>query len=150
MIVSNVFVIYALITIVVAIAVSISKLELTKIETLSFTSVWNRFISMPYLGRIVFFVWLLSKVCMLGIVGVTMSMAPQYIPWESPTIDVGVKLNSISCILAVLGGYFGDKILITLSKKLGLDISKEYETEKASSEADTTLEDILNEEDTEG
>lgn len=87
---------------------------------------------------------------MLGIVGITMSIAPQYIPWEGATIDVGIELNGISCVLAVLGGYFGDKILITLSEKLGLDISKEYSTEKASSEADTTLEEILNEEDTEG
>lgn len=147
--ISNMFLVYGLITIVVAMIVAVSKLQFAQIENLSFRVVWIRFKALPHLAKIVFFVWLLSKLILLGIVGITMSIAPQYLPYLKEMVipsSVDMQLNGISVILAVFGGYVGDRVLITLSKRLGLDISKEYSLERTSAEENTPIEDILNEE----
>lgn len=132
MILQDVFV-YAGISIFVAIICLMSNLKLSQIVTLSFQEVWVKLKSLPHLAKIVLIVWLLSKIIMLAIVGVTVSLLPlSFVMLESMTVTIaGMEINTVSALLAIVGGYVGDGVLRSLSKRFGFDLAESKQISEA-------------------
>ncbi len=145
MIISKVWLVYGLVTIVTAGVVFMSNLEIKSIEKLSLKKVWKKFSKKPQLGKALVVLKYVSVPIKLGISGITLGVTSQFIPFvDNATFVVsGGTLNGVGILLAVVTGFVGERLLLAVTDKFILKQTKDYHIEKATLNANTPVEEII-------